>query len=349
MHFRAALLVPVAFQLAGAICLAQTAQVNLSLALGSAPSSVTVGNPASYGFSVTVPSATTGVYLTVVFQPAIQFNPAASTGGCAANQAVNDPSTTVTCPSTGAAGTTTITVNVTPLTVGTQRVVAGVIGGDFDAAPSGNSATATTQVNSGPLVITSLTANPTVPRPAGTTITWTATAAGGNPPLQYSFYLYTASTNSWVLMQAYSTTNTWSWTPSQPGTYAMQVWVRNNGSTNAYDAWNGSGFFCITANAQQVPTITSFTPSPALPQRVGTTIGWTATATGGLPPLQYQFVLYSYTTGQWTVPEPYSTSNTYNWTPTQAGTYAIQVWVLNNGSCSAYDAWRGADQLVINP
>jgi hypothetical protein len=40
-----------------------------------------------------------------------------------------------------------------------------------------------------------------------------------------------------VLVRAYGTANTASWTPSRPGTYTIQVWVRNAGSGATYDVW----------------------------------------------------------------------------------------------------------------
>jgi hypothetical protein len=194
-----------------------------------------------------------------------------------------------------------------------------------------------------PLVVTSLTPSPSPPQPAGTTITWTATATGGIAPLQYAFYLYTQATNSWALKQAYSTSNKWSWTPTQNGQYAVQVWVRNNGSSSSYDAWKGSGSF----NIGSVPTVTSLVASPTLPQPAGTTITWTATATGGIAPLQYAFYLYTQATNSWALKQAYSTSNKWSWTPTQSGQYAVQVWVRNNGSSTSYDAWKGSGSFNI--
>jgi len=201
-------------------------------------------------------------------------------------------------------------------------------------------------VGTPPPTISSLVASPTLPRPVGTTITWTATATGGVAPLQYEFLLYTGATGTWSVVRAYSTANTWAWTPPQTGQYAVQVWVKNNGSVTAYDAWTGSGFFNITA-AGGAPTISSLTAIPTLPQQAGTPITWTATATGGVAPLQYQFLLYTGATATWSVSRAHSTTNTWSWTPSQAGQYAVQVWVKSNGSAAAYDAWKGSGLFNI--
>ncbi len=214
------------------------------------------------------------------------------------------------------------------------------LSGELYAGTGGGAFYRITHPNAAP-TITSLAASPALPQNLGATITWTATATGGLAPLQYEFLLYTGATATWSVARAYSTSNTWAWTPAQTGQYAVQVWVRNNGSTNAYDAWTGSGFFNITA-AGAPPTITSLAASPSLPQPPGTAITWTAMATGGLAPLQYQFVLYTGATATWSVARAYSTTNTWAWTPSQAGQYAVQVWVKNNGSVAPYDAWKGS-------
>jgi hypothetical protein len=75
-------------------------------------------------------------------------------------------------------------------------------------------------------------------------MTWTALATGGTAgPLQYKFWVYDGT--SWTMVQNYSTSNVLNWTPSSPGQYAIQVWVRSAGASSEYEAWLGSGFFMI--------------------------------------------------------------------------------------------------------
>jgi PQQ enzyme repeat/PQQ-like domain len=194
--------------------------------------------------------------------------------------------------------------------------------------------------------ITSFTGTPTPPQPVNTKITWTATASGGVAPLQYEFWVYNGNTSSWSVGQAYGTSNTFAWTPTQAGAYMVNVWVRNAGSSNAYDAWKTSGSFNITGTGG-APTISSLTPSPAPPQPVNTKITWTATASGGVAPLQYEFWVYNGNTSSWSVGQAYGTSNTFAWTPTQAGAYMVNVWVRNAGSSNAYDAWKTSGSFNI--
>ena len=65
---------------------------------------------------------------------------------------------------------------------------------------------------------------------------WTGEASGGSGTPEYQFWLYNGTTWS---STPYSTTNTWTWeTLGLPtGTYSVQVWARNVGSSAAYEAF----------------------------------------------------------------------------------------------------------------
>lgn len=92
------------------------------------------------------------------------------------------------------------------------------------------------------------------------------------------------------------------------------------------------------ARAPQPAVITGFSASPSgTTQSAGTSITWTATATGTVLPLEYQFERQ--TGGVWTVVQSYGTSNTYTWTPAtgDAGTHTIRVSVRNGGTLVSFD------------
>jgi hypothetical protein len=134
--------------LPGAI-IAQT--YDLSVTGITPPSSPAVGVAGNFVIGLSIPGGATGVTVTAVFAsvvpPAVTFNAApASSSGCTGNMAAGDPSTTVTCPATGA---TSITINVTPLVAGTLSVVAGVIGNQPDPNMTSNSMQTAVQVTSG--------------------------------------------------------------------------------------------------------------------------------------------------------------------------------------------------------
>ena len=67
------------------------------------------------------------------------------------------------------------------------------------------------------------------------------------------------------------------------------------------------------------------------PQVVGTTVTWTATATGGTAPLQYKWFVANGGAAA-VVAQDWSASTTYAWTPTAAGASQVGVWVRSAGA-----------------
>ena len=181
-------------------------------------------------------------------------------------------------------------------------------------------------VERAPLHLTTTTRFPVAP---GTPIQWSASVEDPTVTLEYQFWIFRLSTGTWSIAQPYSTDATYVWTPTA-GTYAMQVWARQPGSSNAYDQWRGTDMLTVAASTPRVVSITANVPLPAT---TGTTITWTAGATGGTAPLRYQFWRFDSGSG-WTIAQPYGTSKTYTWTPSagDAGPHAIQVWVKSQGT-----------------
>ncbi len=192
----------------------------------------------------------------------------------------------------------------------------------------------------------SLTINPASHVTAGSPVTVTAMGTGGSAgPLQYKFWRYSMSAGTWTMVQDYSGTNTYTWTParSDTGQYVFQVWVRSAGSSASYETWAASNAYSVSYTAV---TVTSFTASRPSPITTGTAITLTAQATGGTGHLEYEFWRYSQSAG-WGIVQPYSASNTLTWTPGAgaAATYQFQVWVRSVGS-SDWEAY-GSLGLVV--
>ena len=197
-----------------------------------------------------------------------------------------------------------------------------------------------------------ISADRVVPQPAGTTITWTAIPLGGRAPHQYKWLLYNGS--RWDVVQNWSAASTLTWTPAFANPlYRVSVWVRSAGSSSdQYEACTESAFAIdpITsvdgmrvplpiprmnpATPQAVSTVT-LSADVSAPQPPGTTITWTAAATGGGAGRQFKWFVYD--GRSWKSAAPWSTSDTYLWTPlTPNPRYRIAVWARSAGSLSDY-------------
>jgi hypothetical protein len=195
------------------------------------------------------------------------------------------------------------------------------------------------------VTITSLTASRVSATP-GVPVTWTVQASGGAAPLQYQFWRYKADPGTWTIVRPYATSATYSWTPgaADAGSYTIQVWVKGAGSTAEYDAWQQSSTLTVTN-----VTLTNL-QGVTLPGKVGVAITWTAMATKALgTTVEYEFWVYSATTGTWQMMRAWGTSASTAWTPAAAGSYTVQVWARAVGSNMSYEGWRGNGPFVINP
>ncbi len=93
--------------------------------------------------------------------------------------------------------------------------------------------------------------------------------------------------------------------------------------------------------------IKSFAANVALPPALGSPVTWTAVATGGGPPLRYRFWMHSSSTGAWSLLQD-GPSKTFTWTPAQAATYTLQVWVKSANSMAAYEASAGTPIFTVS-
>lgn len=195
-----------------------------------------------------------------------------------------------------------------------------------------------------PSHIDSLTANVSSPAAAGVPIQWTA-HGGDSPPLEYQFRLLDQATSTWTVVRPFAGSNSFVWTPDQPGAYTIEARVRWINSGADYDAIATADFVV----ERRPPDITSLATNVALPAPPGTTITWTASAHLGLAPLQYCFWLYDKRTESWTLAQPYGPSNTFTWTPTpaEAGVYTIQAWVRSSDVSDAYEDYASSDYFTI--
>lgn len=218
-----------------------------------------------------------------------------------------------------------------------------------------------TPIPSTSIVAVNLTADRSVPQPAGTTITWTATPRGGRGPYQYKWLLHNGS--AWDVVKNWSHSNTLRWTPAFANPrYRMSVWVRSAGSAvDDFEAWTESAFAIdeipssaplsrsspalpvTSAPASAVSTVT-LSSDCASPQCVGTTINWTAIATGGGTRRQFKWFVYD--GSSWTIAAPWSMNDTLRWTPVTANPrYRIAVWA--RGADNTRDYFEACAEVGI--
>ena len=145
--------------------------------------------------------------------------------------------------------------------------------------------------------------------------------------IQYAFWLFSTK-NGWKNVQPWGATETYTWTPTwaDEDDYALQVWVKNNGSTATYDVYAGTNMFHIQRASLHLTTPTLF------PVAVGTPVTWSGDVPDPSVTMEYQFWQYSYGTSTWTLGQAYGAQKTFLWTPAVVDSYSIQVWARQVGS-----------------
>jgi SpoIID/LytB domain protein len=192
-----------------------------------------------------------------------------------------------------------------------------------------------------PVVMQSVTTDKPSPQLTNTVINITANATGGTTKL-YKFNVYDGKT--WAVAQDYSAKNTYAWKPSAAGNYKVSVHVKDQSSSKSYDSYKAFEYK-ITAPAPSTPVkIESIVTDKLSPQPANSTIKVTANATGGNTK-EYKFWV-SKDGGAYVRVQDYTTNNSYNWKPTAAGNYKINVHVRDSSSSKSYDAYKVIDYVV---
>ena len=174
-----------------------------------------------------------------------------------------------------------------------------------------------------------LTADKPAPQPLGSAVTFTAQPTGGVAPYQYKWIV--SNGNVSTVAVNWTTSNRFTWTPTQSASYAVSVWVRSAG--NAADVLEASTYlaFPIGTGAPASATAVLLTANRVAPQAPFIPVTWTATPAGGVAPHQYKWRVFDGTA--WTVSANWSPTNSFVWTPSTANAnYRVEVWQRSAGS-----------------
>jgi len=186
----------------------------------------------------------------------------------------------------------------------------------------------------------SLTASPPSPQSSGTQVTLTAVGTCPSASPKYEFWARWAGSSTWVLLQGYSTSNTYLWnsTGALAGTENFGVWVKDASSSAQYDALASIPY---TVTGGPACSAVSVSPSPAsVNEGAGTHVTLTASSTCPHASPKYEFWAKWQGTSTWQLLQGYSLSNTYDWNSTGAlpGVETFGVWVKDAQSSNQYDA-----------
>jgi len=171
-------------------------------------------------------------------------------------------------------------------------------------------------------------------QPAGSAVTFTASASGCPIPL-YEYWVQYPN-GAWSMLRTFGTGATWNWntTGLSPGTYTVHVWANHPGHSTANLEVFASSTVTLTG-------CTSASLSPAKPsQPAGSTVAFTASS-GGCPNPVYEYWVH-YPGGTWYMNSAFSSDPTWSWNTSglRPGIYTVHVWANQQG------AYTGALEVI---
>jgi len=176
----------------------------------------------------------------------------------------------------------------------------------------------------------SVSSDKAAPQSPSTAITFTATPAGGVAPYQYK-WLVSDGVDS-IVAADWTTSNRLVWTPTvSNANYRVTAWVRSGGSTANSPEAQATVPFAINSPQSSLVSTVSLAVDRVAPQPAFTPVTWTVSATGGVAPLSYKWLLFD--GANWTELTGWSTQNTFTWTPSKGNAaYQVGVWAKSAGN-----------------
>lgn len=177
-----------------------------------------------------------------------------------------------------------------------------------------------------PVSAVTLTASRTAPQLPGTLVMFTATATDGVAPVEFKWFVSDGVSST--VTQDWSTTATFAWTPGAANaSYGITVWARSAGASADAPEQTATMRFAILGTPLAGVILTA---NKKAPEKLGTTVTFTATPIGGLPGVEFKWLVFD--GRSWTVAREWRTTATFAWTPATAGAYKIMVWARSAGT-----------------
>jgi len=180
---------------------------------------------------------------------------------------------------------------------------------------------------------------PDVPSPqvAGTTVTWTGSAACSGSP-QYEFWVRSPA-GIWAVARAYDASPTFIWnSPNALGNYAVQVRARNVGAVeDPYDNYQSISFTLALCSTPTLSTGAAASPYPSGSGPI--TLTATGSCAGGT---QFEFFYQDPGLAWHLIGTGYQSGSTATWNADyKAGSYRVQVDIRPVGSTASYVTYTG--------
>jgi uncharacterized lipoprotein YddW (UPF0748 family) len=173
--------------------------------------------------------------------------------------------------------------------------------------------------------------------------TITVNASGGSE-LLYQYHIYNYQTGKWTVATDYKSDPSLNWTFLDPGRYQIMCFVKDKTSLNSYD----KVAYCETTVNPVAVTLNGINPG-----NLTTTVGKQETITVDASAdfateLLYQYHVYNYQTGTWTMATDYTTNPSLSRTFLDPGRYQIMCFVKDKTSKKQYDKVAYCE-TTVNP
>ena len=195
----------------------------------------------------------------------------------------------------------------------------------------------TTKAVEQPLAITA-TANSSAVR-VGDNVTITAQATGGKGDYTYNYLVCNTDTNAWFrLNTTFTASNAYTWKAISTGNRKFYVEVKDSTGKVV----RSKAVAVSVTGATNALSVTGKVSAASV--KVGDTVKITGTAAGGSGSYTYSYLVWNTTTNEWfRFNKVFTTSNTYSWKASSAGTRKFYVEVKD----STGKVVRSAAQTVV--